>query len=1356
MKLFVLLPVLFALVCLPHFVNVKSFTTPLPFRAGQAGERAKVRASGRGYPHITLSDGFALPAAQEETAKSRSSFEKSSAATRSIAAADFDEDGTPDLVCGYLGADGEGMLTIYTGNEDSIYPNSPDAQRRKASGAFTDAAFLSPARAYRAIEPVDFLGAGDFDADGHADVVMAARTSATLYLLAGDGRGNLELARRIDLPGRVTALAVGEVNRADGLADLAVGIAGSGGAEALVFESPSGALRANPETFSLPAEASALAFGRLDGDYLMDLAVGAGSNLLIARGRNRRLSLDPSRQAEVPDAALDNRLYTFNITSIAVGDFTGDAEPDLGLLSSDGTIYFVNAERLQQPSRKMSRGDSSNALRVASRSGATGLIRARVSTGPADDLLVTDVAKKQVHILTADDGDSIGAMREAASLDVEDGPVAVLPMRLNADALSDLVVLYDGGSTPVVVKTAAASVFTVTTKDGINDGVCDGDCTFFDALSEANDNPGADLINFNIPGPGPHIIEGTARFEASDPVTIDATSQPGYAGFPLIWIGDQILIDISIALTVTAGNSSVRGFLTSGYDFGMRLSTRPGNIVEANYLGVGGPDFAGNRFDGLDVRSSNNIIGGTSPKARNVISGNRRIGIRISSVAGNRIKGNYIGTNGEGTAALGNRDSGVAIFGGSNNVIGGTEPGAGNLISGNLKGVDILGIVGSGNLIQGNFIGTDLTGKLSLGNDRLGVSLSSPGNTVGGTTERARNIVSGNGGPGIALFFGQENLVQGNFIGTDVDAVARVPNVDEGVIIEEAPNNTIGGGVEGARNIISGNGSSGVFIAGPNATANRIQGNFIGTDVTGSLRLFNGGSGVELFRAMDTLIGGLSVEARNVISGNLGSGIFLGAKRTIVQGNFIGTDRAGLQELGNLSGGVSICCGRSDSEVTENLIGGTTVEARNIISGNGGAGVGISGVLPRVFRNTVQGNFIGTDVTGTAAIANRAGVGITESDDNIIGGTESGAGNLISGNQGTAGVQGNGIFITGFAARNLIQGNFIGTDLTGSRALGNSKSGVLIDEGFDNTIGGTVAAARNVIAFNGSQGVFLDAGVAFFNNAIRRNSIFSNAALGIDLSNSFNSPDGVTPNDQCDGDEGANGLQNYPALLSAVRSGSATTIQGALNSAPDKTFTLEFSSNTECDGSGFGEGKTFIGSTTVTTDSNCNAAFSASLPVAVAAGQFITATATDPAGNTSEFSQCVQVAVAFDLCLQGDNDGNLLLVNTTTGEYQFNSCTGITVSGTATISIRGCSILLQHNAPDRRLLARIDACARTGTASLQLLSQGVRLSITDRDFSNNTCSCAGGQMPASNLTPRRTEVVLRSKRHYYVFSVLSS
>jgi hypothetical protein len=176
----------------------------------------------------------------------------------------------------------------------------------------------------------------------------------------------------------------------------------------------------------------------------------------------------------------------------------------------------------------------------------------------------------------------------------------------------------------------------------------------------------------------------------------------------------------------------------------------------------------------------------------------------------------------------------------------------------------------------------------------------------------------------------------------------------------------------------------------------------------------------------------------------------------------------------------------------------------------------------------------------------------------------------------------------------------------------------------------------------------------------------------------------------------------------------------------------------------------------VTTDSNCNAAFTASLPVAVAAGQFIAATATDPAGNTSEFSQCVQVAVAFDLCVQGDNDRNLLLVNTTTGEYQFNSCTGITVSGTAMISIRGCSILLQHNAPDRRLLARIDACARTGTASLQLLSQGVRLSISDRDFSNNPCSCVGGQMPASIPTLRRTEVVLRSTRHYYVFSVLSS
>jgi len=264
--------------------------------------------------------------------------------------------------------------------------------------------------------------------------------------------------------------------------------------------------------------------------------------------------------------------------------------------------------------------------------------------------------------------------------------------------------------------------------------------------------------------------------------------------------------------------------------------------------------------------------------------------------------------------------------------------------------------------------------------------------------------------------------------------------------------------------------------------------------------------------------------------------------------------------------------------------------------------------------NVIEGNFIGTDVTGTSALGNDfRGVEISQSSNNIIGGTTAAARNIISGNSL------NGMQIGGFGAgrENRIEGNFIGTDVTGTRALSNGGSGVVIFSGaLDNTIGGTASGAGNVIAFNRSRGVLI--GSSDTGNAIVSNSIFSNVSLGIDLR-----PLGVTPNDVGDGDTGANNLQNFPVLTSATSSGGSTTIEGTLNSTANTTFRLEFFSNVACDPSGFGEGETFLGSADVTTDAAGDVSFSATLPTAAPADQgVITATATDPSNNTSEFSQC--------------------------------------------------------------------------------------------------------------------------------------
>lgn len=280
----------------------------------------------------------------------------------------------------------------------------------------------------------------------------------------------------------------------------------------------------------------------------------------------------------------------------------------------------------------------------------------------------------------------------------------------------------------------------------------------------------------------------------------------------------------------------------------------------------------------------------------------------------------------------------------------------------------------------------------------------------------------------------------------------------------------------------------------------------------------------------------------------------------------------------------------------------------------------VHGIVLAGSNNTIQSNFIGTNAAGNAPLPN-GGSGIVIGSGaigNIIGGNSPTAANVISGNASA------GVFLSD-ANGNQIVGNFIGTDTTGTVSLGNGGVGInSLGSSSNNTVGSTVAGSGNTIAFNTFDGIFFANGVG---NAILGNSIFSNGILGINL----NDDGGVTPNDMCDVDMGANNSQNFPDLTSAQASGGGmTAITGNLNSTPNMVFRIEFFSNTVCNASGNGEGRTFIGSTTVMTPGvgSCDVVISANLAVAVPEGSFITATATDPSNNTSEFSQCVVVTAA--------------------------------------------------------------------------------------------------------------------------------
>ena len=395
---------------------------------------------------------------------------------------------------------------------------------------------------------------------------------------------------------------------------------------------------------------------------------------------------------------------------------------------------------------------------------------------------------------------------------------------------------------------------------------------------------------------------------------------------------------------------------------------------------------------------------------------------------------------------------------------------------------------------------------------------------------------------------------------------------------------------------------------------NIIQGNYIGTDLTGSVDLGNGLNGVAISQGSSSnLIGGSAAGEGNLISGNGDFGIIIvdpGSNENVMQGNLIGTDATGTVDLGNGSVGVVIGAGASN-----NVIGGTQPGARNLISGNDSAGVHIDTV--GTTGNVVQGNYIGTDVTGTVAIGNvYEGVFIGGgSSKNVIGGTSPGAGNVISGNNGY------GVTITDmWTSGNVVQGNYIGTDVTGTLPLGNSDNGVIIaTDAMYNLIGGTESGAGNVIAFNNVNGVVLtdDAGTG---NAIVSNSIHSNVELGIDLG-----WDGVTSYDLFDLDSGPNNLQNSPILTMVKNTGRGTLVQGVLFSSADTAFRLEFFNSQSCDPSGLGEGQEYLGSVEVSTNAIGRATFKITLPASSAVESFVTATVTDPANNTSEFSNCIMV-----------------------------------------------------------------------------------------------------------------------------------
>jgi CSLREA domain-containing protein len=404
--------------------------------------------------------------------------------------------------------------------------------------------------------------------------------------------------------------------------------------------------------------------------------------------------------------------------------------------------------------------------------------------------------------------------------------------------------------------------------------------------------------------------------------------------------------------------------------------------------------------------------------------------------------------------------------------------------------------------------------------------------------------------------------------------------------------------------VVSGFTSSEIFISNGNGFT--LTGNWHGHDVAGTSLVAGSGSGIEICSGFSCgtsvghTIGGASAALRNVIVGGSSSAIVVNSPgSTTIQGNFINTNAAGTQQASQtFTSGIVL------NNSSSNVIKGNVVVGFNpmVITGNP--------ALAQSNGTIVQGNFIGTDASGTVAIgpSNSDGITVAHAINTQIGGLAPGEGNLVSGyanaiTGGSSGVSGAKVDDT------TVQGNLIGTAANGTDALGNSGIGVAL--GDDAIIEG------NVIAFNSGDGIQVNCGACI--QKITGNSIHSNGGIGIDLNGGS---DGVTPNDADDGDDGPNHRQNFP-VLDPVEFPGSTSISGTLDSIASTTFRVEIFANDACDASGNGEGQELVGvKTDVTTDAQGDADFTVTLSQSVPAGTIMTATAIAPDGSASELSPC--------------------------------------------------------------------------------------------------------------------------------------
>lgn len=567
---------------------------------------------------------------------------------------------------------------------------------------------------------------------------------------------------------------------------------------------------------------------------------------------------------------------------------------------------------------------------------------------------------------------------------------------------------------------AKSATFTVTNNTWANTA---GSLLW--CVNQVNATAGPHLINFTNNGTA-YIIQANSQITLNEQVTIDGST----SGFIVELNGTNALNTNGILINAGASGSIIRGLFITQYDF--------------NAITLAG--------------ANNTILGGDrSLNYGNVLSGNLQAGIRIDNANNTQVLGNRIGVDAAGSSVVSNGFDGVNIIGTSTgSIIGGTNPNLRNIISGN--GFNGINIENGAHTVIGNYIGINAAGTSALGNNQQGIRLflNATGTIIGGDDASFRNIISGNKNNGIYAFVGS-HTIKANYIGTNANGSAAIPNLENGVNIEAtSTGNIIGGNTANSGNLISGNIYNGVNIF---SGANTVSANYIGTDATGTLALGNARDGIRIAGiSTGNTIGGNTAASKNVISANGYNGVELESGANTLEGNYIGINALGTASLGNLQDGVRIAIAS-----TNNIIG-----TKNVISGNT-----LNGIRVLFGTHTIIGNYIGTDATGTLALPNLNGIDfISAGDASTVGGLTLADRNVISGNRET-----------GLRSNNTkglkVFGNIIGLDASGLNDLGNGIDGIYGRDFADNhQIGGATAAHRNIISGNGRDGVFYEFDIA--------------------------------------------------------------------------------------------------------------------------------------------------------------------------------------------------------------------------------------------------------------------------------------